>query len=266
MRLFAFTGREHQPALYAGLTAIAAGIALVALGYAHWSWLVLSALVLELYLIVGSIGFHRLFCHKAFRTNRFVEFILLWIGTLGCYGSEPYFKVAHMRHHTHADTEDDPQQLRTFGDVFRASYVGDRATFKELRMVYRVNRHRPERHFMHRYYWLIVALHAAIFFAIDWRIGLYGWAIPAGGIVFVGRLFNYLAHGGMTEPRNMRWWGFFFWSGEHLHGEHHDRPASWDLRQSVWDVDLGAFIIWLVMKNRPSFWSFVTLEHKATAR
>jgi stearoyl-CoA desaturase (Delta-9 desaturase) len=55
-----------------------------------------------------TLGFHRLFSHRAFTTWRPVEWVLMVLGCMGGQNS-PFYWVAHHRtHHRHSDHDGDP--------------------------------------------------------------------------------------------------------------------------------------------------------------
>lgn len=75
-----------------------------------FSWAAFSVF-LGLYLFTVfciSVGFHRLFTHRAFTTNKFVERLLALGGTMAMQGSVMEWVAHHRMHHAGSDTSDDP--------------------------------------------------------------------------------------------------------------------------------------------------------------
>ena len=70
---------------------------------------VISSIVL-LYLAGLSItgGYHRYYSHRAYKTNRFVEAVLLFFGSMAGQGSVLRWSNDHRIHHAHVDTDADP--------------------------------------------------------------------------------------------------------------------------------------------------------------
>jgi stearoyl-CoA desaturase (delta-9 desaturase) len=69
------------------------------------------ALLLGMYALTGlgiTVGFHRLFTHRAFETNRVVQFILAALGSMAIQGPLLRWVALHRRHHQHSDTSQDP--------------------------------------------------------------------------------------------------------------------------------------------------------------
>jgi fatty-acid desaturase len=265
--MFLFREWHHQPVFFAGLAIIVAGLLSVISGLVHWSWLLASWAVLIAYIIIGRIGYHSLFSHRSYKTYRLVELVLLFVGTTGCYGSTQQFRLAHAFHHRHSDTEKDPYNFPNWRSVFLPSYVPIEPTMSDRKRLHLALGQFWEHRIAHRFYWLIVLAFASILFLISPKVAVYCWALPAATAILVGRIFNYLAHDGMTGPKNIPFWALlmFSLSGEHLHENHHRSPGAWDYREKPSDWDPGAYVIWAIMKNRPKFSDFFSLRHKGAS-
>lgn len=72
----------------------------------------LAAFIL-LYLTGLSItaGYHRLYSHKAYRTNPAVEAVILFFGAMASQGSALQWTYDHRLHHAHVDTDRDPYTI-----------------------------------------------------------------------------------------------------------------------------------------------------------
>jgi stearoyl-CoA desaturase (delta-9 desaturase) len=55
-----------------------------------------------------TVGFHRLFTHRAFETSRVLQFILAVLGSMAVQGPLLKWVAIHRRHHQFSDTHDDP--------------------------------------------------------------------------------------------------------------------------------------------------------------
>ena len=65
-------------------------------------------LSLILFILMYSVGFHRYFAHKTFKTNRFIEIVLAILGSMSAQGSVIAWVSVHRCHHQYSDTEGDP--------------------------------------------------------------------------------------------------------------------------------------------------------------
>lgn len=63
-----------------------------------------------------TVGFHRLFTHRAFETNRVVEFILGVLGSMAVQGRLFTWVALHRRHHQHSDEVNDPHSPHHAGE------------------------------------------------------------------------------------------------------------------------------------------------------
>ena len=58
--------------------------------------------------ITVGVGFHRLWSHDTYKTNKFVEFILILFSAGTLQGPALSWASNHFMHHTYTDTEKDP--------------------------------------------------------------------------------------------------------------------------------------------------------------
>jgi stearoyl-CoA desaturase (delta-9 desaturase) len=66
-----------------------------------------------------SVGFHRLFTHRAFETSRPVRYLLAALGSLAVEGSVIKWVADHRQHHTFADAEGDPHSPHGDGGALK---------------------------------------------------------------------------------------------------------------------------------------------------
>ncbi|MCE5317648.1 MAG: fatty acid desaturase [Parachlamydia sp.] len=76
-----------------------------------WMW---AATITLLYLTGLSItaGYHRYFSHRSYKTNPFMETILLFFGSMSVQGSALRWSFEHRLHHAHVDTDEDPYSIK----------------------------------------------------------------------------------------------------------------------------------------------------------
>jgi stearoyl-CoA desaturase (delta-9 desaturase) len=74
---------------------------------------VISSIIL-LWLTGLSItaGYHRYYAHRSYKTNRFVEFFLLYFGTMAVQASALRWSFEHRLHHAFVDTDKDPYSIQ----------------------------------------------------------------------------------------------------------------------------------------------------------
>lgn len=86
-----------------------------------WGWGVTGvelSLMLGMYLltVIGiTVGFHRLFTHRAFETHPAVEALLAVLGSMAIQGPLLRWVAMHRRHHQFSDEADDPHSPHAYG-------------------------------------------------------------------------------------------------------------------------------------------------------
>jgi stearoyl-CoA desaturase (delta-9 desaturase) len=96
-------------------------VGLVAAVFFLWGWgfsWVELGLLLGMYALTAlgvTVGFHRLFTHRAFETNRVVQFILGVLGSMSVQGPLLKWVALHRRHHEHSDRPGDPHSPHFHG-------------------------------------------------------------------------------------------------------------------------------------------------------
>jgi stearoyl-CoA desaturase (delta-9 desaturase) len=81
----------------------------------NWTFILLGGPFLWFFIskMGMEVGFHRLFCHKGFKTGPMRTRMLLILGTISSVGSCLTWVATHRVHHKHADHLGDPQNSRT---------------------------------------------------------------------------------------------------------------------------------------------------------
>ncbi|MGD2170021.1 MAG: fatty acid desaturase [Chlamydiota bacterium] len=59
-----------------------------------------------------TAGYHRLYSHKSYKTNKFVESILLFFGSMATQGSALKWAFDHRNHHAYVDSDKDPYSIK----------------------------------------------------------------------------------------------------------------------------------------------------------
>jgi len=96
-------------------------LALIAAVPVAWGWglgWTDVALAAALYILTGlgvTVGFHRLFTHRAFKAKRALRVTLAVAGSMSVQGSVIAWVADHRRHHAYADREGDPHSPWRFG-------------------------------------------------------------------------------------------------------------------------------------------------------
>jgi stearoyl-CoA desaturase (delta-9 desaturase) len=76
-----------------------------------------------------TVGYHRLFTHRSFKTNAVMRFLLGALGSMAVQGAVIEWCGAHRRHHQHSDDVEDPHSPHvhaggSWGSGIRATFRG----------------------------------------------------------------------------------------------------------------------------------------------
>jgi stearoyl-CoA desaturase (Delta-9 desaturase) len=240
---------------------------------------------LELALMVGlyvmtclgvTLGYHRMFTHRAFESSRVFRAIIAVLGSMAVEGSVITWVADHRKHHTFTDQEGDPHSphlagpgfwgavkglwhahlgwlFETVGTAERERFASDLLRDGVLRVIDKL-------------FFVWAGLSFAIPFALGWLIGGgLGAALTAllwGGLVRVFLLhhvtwsINSVCHffgrkrfAIEDESRNVFWLAPLS-MGEAWHHNHHAFPTSAFHGLSRWErvADPTGLLIWLLEK------------------
>ncbi len=81
----------------------------------------------SMYVLTGlgiTIGYHRLFTHRAFETNPVLKFIFAVLGSMAVEGPLLTWVATHRMHHQHSDRDHDPHSPHGHGVGIRAFFRG----------------------------------------------------------------------------------------------------------------------------------------------
>jgi stearoyl-CoA desaturase (delta-9 desaturase) len=224
-----------------------AGVALLG-----WSWAGL-ALALVLYgvrMAVVTVGYHRYFSHRSFRTSRVFQFLLA-LAAVSCGQKGVLWWAAHHRnHHRHSDDELDVHSPRR---GFWWSHVGwilshdlpppDLGTVKDLSRY-------PELRWLERLWALPPLAYALVLFALGGRFAVVWGFFVCQVLLWHGSFtINSLGHVIGTrrfatgdDSRN-HWLLALITSGEGWHNNHHQRPGSARQGMLWWEIDVSYYVL-----------------------
>jgi fatty-acid desaturase len=190
----------------------------------HW-WAASLFFYAVVYTMIGNnIAYHRYFTHKHFTVSRPIEWLFLWAGSVSGIGDPISYATTHLVHHKHSDTELDPHgPNRGLRSVMFCFYK--RVTPKDTPIVgRRVIELMKSYGWLHNYYTLFILANIAVFWAIDFRVFLFCWLIPASLFLWGLGMAVYTQHWGF-KARNLcidLWIPHY----EGLHANHHDAPMA----------------------------------------
>lgn len=221
-----------------------------------WSGFTTTSIVMcvALYLVrmwAVTGGFHRYFSHRSYKTSRFFQFVLAFLGQSSAQRGVLWWAAIHRHHHRHSDTPQDVHSPRHAG--FFMSHVGwifspqkakaDYSTIQDFAQY-------PELRFLDRHPYFPAFLLGVASYLIDGWSGLFvGFLLSTVILYHAVFSINSLAHvvGNQRyitgdDSRN-NWWLAIITLGEGWHNNHHHYQSS--VRQGFfwWEVDISYYVL-----------------------
>ncbi|HEX4759391.1 MAG TPA: acyl-CoA desaturase [Thermoleophilaceae bacterium] len=236
----------------------------------HWRDLMIFVVLYILFGLGVTVGFHRLFTHRSFKTHSWVRFTFAVLGSAAIEGPVISWVADHRKHHAFSDKEGDPHSPHVdHGVGLRGALTG--LAHAHVGWLF-IHTHRgakqryapdlmadPVVSFVDRtfVYWALLGL--ALAFAMGVAIGhtlkagltglLWGGAVRMLVIHHVTYSINSLCHffgsrryNTDDESRNLMWLSFFSF-GEAWHNNHHAFPTSAAHGMRRFEFDPSAFVI-----------------------
>jgi stearoyl-CoA desaturase (Delta-9 desaturase) len=276
-------GDDVEPVLHETrdriITGVVTGAPVLALGFVVWQvwgdflrWS--DAIVLAImYVATGlgvTVGFHRYFTHRSFKTSRGMRAGLAVLGSAAIEGPVISWVADHRKHHTFSDQEGDPHSPHVGHDGgWRGALRG--LVHAHVGWLF-IHTHRGARQryardlvadpivsFVDRTFvwWALGGL--ALSFALGWAIGgslyagltglLWGGAVRMLVVHHVTYSINSLCHffgrrrfATGDESRNLFWLAPLSF-GESWHNNHHAFPTSAMHGMRAWELDPSALVI-----------------------
>jgi stearoyl-CoA desaturase (delta-9 desaturase) len=169
-----------------------------------------------------SVGYHRYFSHRTFKTNRFVEIVMLMFGLI-CGGRSPLTWCAvHRMHHSTSDTDKDPHSPVYKGakavilSKWRVNYIPRKYMIDLIR--------NPRVMFFHNYGIYLYLTYALCTLFLGFDAFLIFCVIPFVLAYFSFGLLNYITHR-TGEPQDVPMMNLLA-PGEGWHKHHHQHPMA----------------------------------------
>jgi stearoyl-CoA desaturase (Delta-9 desaturase) len=217
-----------------------------------------------LYIFTGlgvSMGYHRLYAHKAYKINKFVEGVVVFFATLSLQGSILRWGYKHRLHHKYVDTDKDPYSIKKGFLYAHLLWMFEKQKEDLESDIVKDLRKNRLLMFQHKYnVSLMVMLNilSIIFFGFLFKDFL-------GSIVFVFLLrtfavhhstffINSLAHTWGAKPYSKEqtavnnWILAFLTFGEGYHNYHHTYPADYRNGVRWWQFDPTKLLVWGISK------------------
>jgi stearoyl-CoA desaturase (delta-9 desaturase) len=196
-------------------------------------------------------GFHRYFSHRSYKTSRFFQFCLAFLGGAAAQKGALWWAAHHRHHHKHSDTDEDLHSAKLEG--FYWSHVGWVLSTEyeeyDSNVVKDLNKY-PELVLLDKWIFVPPVVFGALCFFIHGWMGLVvGFFISTVILYHTTFAINSLCHmfGSRRyetgEASKNSLWLAILTMGEGWHNNHHHYPLS--ARQGFfwWEIDITYYIL-----------------------
>jgi stearoyl-CoA desaturase (Delta-9 desaturase) len=198
-----------------------------------------------------TVGYHRYFSHRSYKTSRPFQFVLAWCGCSALQKGPLWWAAHHRSHHRHADQAEDPHSPRMRS--FWWSHVGwilaidfDDTNWHSVRDWSRY----PELRWLNRNHWVPGMVVAGVCWGLGGWSGLvWGFFLSTVLVFHATFLVNSLCH--VWGPRRYatpdasrnNLWVALLTLGEGWHNNHHHYQSSANQGFFWWEIDMSYYLI-----------------------
>lgn len=201
-----------------------------------------------------SVGYHRYFAHRAFKTSRAFQFLLALLGALSMQRGPLWWAQTHRHHHRHADTPEDLHSPHYQGFLYSHSgWFLDRKNRDTVSTKVPDLACFPELVFLDDWYSVIVVAYGFLV-SLLWGVDGFLWGFCINGV-----LLWHMTH--WIQSMSHTYGGYRNWSSKdqsrnhfliglltlgEWHNNHH--YASSSARQGIrwWELDAGYYVLCLL--------------------
>lgn len=197
-------------------------------------------------------AYHRYFAHRSYKTSRWFQFVLAWIGCSAMQKGPLWWAGHHRHHHKYSDEEEDPHSpiVRTvwwshvgwvISGRYRRSPEGAMKDFEDY----------PELRLLDSFFtWVPGILLGVLCYWIDgWSGVVWGLLVSTVLLYHATFLVNSACHlfgrrrFQTTDQSKNCWWAALLTMGEGWHNNHHHYQSCARQGFKWWEVDVTYYVI-----------------------
>lgn len=247
------TQAEDHVELVKSIPFFAVHLACLGVFWTGVSWKALALCLALFYIRMFGItaGYHRYFSHRSYRTGRFFQFVLAWMGCSAVQKGPLWWAAYHRHHHQHSDQEHDVHSPERKG--FWWSHVGwilcrkyestDYDAIKDFAKY-------PELRFLNNYHVLPgVILAIACYLWMGWQGLVWGFFVSTVLLYHVTFMINSLCHMfgkiryKISDTSRNSLILALLTMGEGWHNNHHYYATSANMGFFWWEIDLSFYVL-----------------------
>jgi len=192
-------------------------------------------------------GYHRYFAHRSYKTSRFFQFVLAWLGCSAMQKGPLWWSAHHREHHRHSDTPQDPHSPHETS--FWWSHVGWILSNDHARTPWEsipdLGKY-PELRWLDRNHWVPGLVLAVVCYLIGgWSALVWGFVVSTILVYHATFTINSLSHlfgsrryATPDDSRN-NFWLALITLGEGWHNNHHHYQSSVNQGFFWWEIDIS---------------------------
>jgi sn-1 stearoyl-lipid 9-desaturase len=224
----------------------------------NFNWAAVGVMLLLHWITGGlgiTLGWHRMLTHRSFQAPKWLEYFLVFCGSLACEGGIIEWVGLHRNHHLHSDHEPDQHNSQK---GFWWSHMGwmlfDVPAKSDVERLTKDINNDPVYRFLDQYFLPFqILLGVALYFMGGWPFVV--WGIFARLVLvyhctwFVNSAthqFGYRTYDSSDRSTNC-WWVALLTYGEGWHNNHHAYPHSARHGMKWWEIDTTWMIIQVLM-------------------
>lgn len=231
--------------------------ALLAFLPSNFSWAAVGLAVFLHWLTAGvgiTLGWHRLLTHRSFQTPKWLEYVLVFCGTLAMQGGPIWWVGLHRHHHLYSDQDADHHDS---SKGFWWSHM--EWMFHNVPVENEIPRFTKDigddrfYQFLDKNFVLIQAVFAVLIYLVGgWSFLVWGVFVRLVAVYHTTWLVNSATHkfGYRTYESSDRstncWWVAIIAYGEGWHNNHHTFQYSARHGLRWWEIDLTWMMIWVL--------------------
>ena len=198
-----------------------------------------------------TAGYHRYFAHRSYRTSRFFQFLMAWLGCSAVQKGPLWWASHHRHHHQHSDQEEDVHspELKGFWWSHAGWILSKKYEATDLNIIKDFAKY-PELCWLNRYHVVPgIVLAVLCFLGMGWQGLVWGFFISTVLLYHGTFVINSLCHmfGKVryktTDTSRNSLLLAILTLGEGWHNNHHYYATSTNMGFFWWELDISYYAL-----------------------
>ncbi|MBX9626598.1 MAG: acyl-CoA desaturase [Gemmataceae bacterium] len=216
-----------------------------------WAAVGLGAALYVVRMFGITAGYHRYFAHRAYKTSRWFQFCLAWLGCSAMQKGPLWWAGHHRHHHKYSDQEDDPHSpvVKTLWWAHVGWVISGKYRKSPLDTIRDFHQY-PELRLVNKLHWGPgFVLGGLCYLALGWPGLVWGFLVSTIALYHGTFLVNSACHiwgtrrYATTDESKNNWWAAILTLGEGWHNNHHHYQSCARQGFRWWEVDMSYYTI-----------------------